>query len=702
GIAKHAQLLPVSGVVEPPYDVNYEFRHALFAPAPTLIRYQLAIPEDARLQFSYAMFKASRPGDAVRFRVVVAHEGRETELFRRRIVVRANGQGWHWREAAVDLSAFGGREVELRLETTALPRTRGYGLWGNPVIDTKRSAEDPPNVLLIGVDTLRADRLSCYGYPRNTSAHIDALAADGVRFARALSNSNWTAPSFASLLTGLTPSQHLVIHRASAIAPDIVTLAEHFRNAGWLTRGIAYKAYLYNMGFEQGFDTWLGVPAIASTADVVVAKADKWLRSNGDRRFLLFLHFDDPHQPFNQPLDFANRYGNSEVLARLGLKLPFTTTLSGSVEDCPLCTRDGNSVPAFKTAVSDLYDGEIAYLDDRIGKIVDMLERRGLYDDTIIAFVSDHGESVFDRGQFFGHGRQYLFDELVRVPLIIKPHRVRKPGVDDWARGRVVSQQVRSFDLMPTLLDMAGIDYDADAMVAVTLRPALETGGNEERPAGAGPFAIEEIPAISENVRHGAIALSWQGWKYVLDHAPGKPVEQALYRFETDPGERQNVIDRHPEITEQLRAQLIDYFMQHRPGYYLLATGGKRDDTVHLTVRTNGAVRSARSLIGPPLLEREPGVFTLDGPARGGLVLFAQFDADTDLGFEVADVGPDGAAIALQVDPEGYRAGRVIEMLAGTNWDVRAFRTLAPAMAAQKRADDATRREALEALGYIE
>ncbi len=258
GIAKHAQLLPISGVVEPPYDVNYEFRHALFAPAPTLIRYQLAIPAHARLQFSYAMFKASKPGDAVRFRIVAAHGGREVELFRRRVVVRAGGDGWHWREASVDLDAFGGQQVELRLETTALPRTRGYALWGNPVINTKRSAEDPPNVLLIGIDTLRADRLSSYGYLRNTSTHIDALAADGVRFERAVSNSNWTAPSFASLLTGLTPSQHLVIHRASAIAPEIATLAEYFRNAGWLTRGIAYKAYLYNMGFEQGFDTLVG------------------------------------------------------------------------------------------------------------------------------------------------------------------------------------------------------------------------------------------------------------------------------------------------------------------------------------------------------------------------------------------------------------------------------------------------------------
>ena len=123
---------------------------------------------------------------------------------------------------------------------------------------------------------------------------------------------------------------------------------------------------------------------------------------------------------------------------------------------------------------------------------------------------------------------------------------------------------------------------------------------------------------------------------------------------------------------------------------------------MRLKVRTQGAVRSARSLFGPPLVEREAGVFTIDRLERGGLVLFAHFDADSELRFEVTASGEAGAAVALRVEPENYREGRVIEMLAETDWDVRVFRTLPPAMAAKKRSDDATRRQALEALGYLE
>ncbi|MBI3179731.1 MAG: sulfatase, partial [Deltaproteobacteria bacterium] len=361
-------------------DDNHAYRDGILAVAPTDARFMLRVPPRARLSFSAGLFKASRPGDTATFRVVIETKGEATTVFAREIAARPDD--WHWHDAVVDLEAWAGQDIRLLLETRAPSQSRGLAVWGTPLVTSSRRAGDPPNVVVIAVDTLRADRLSAYGYGRRTSPQIEALAAQGTLFHNAFSASNWTSPAFASIFTGFMPSKHQVIHRARAIPSEMTTLAEYFRRAGWTTHAIVYKAYLYNMGFEQGFDTWFNVPRYDVRADDNLAKAMAWLDQYGHSRFFLFLHFNDPHQPFNQPPPFDRVYNTADDLARQGVSLPIVIEPGGGVRGCGACTAGGVPKPGFEKLAHALYDGAVAYVDDRIGKFLSALKERALYDKT--------------------------------------------------------------------------------------------------------------------------------------------------------------------------------------------------------------------------------------------------------------------------------------------------------------------------------
>ena len=241
-------------------------------------------------------------------------------------------------------------------------------------------------------------------------------------FERAISASNWTSSSFASIFTGRSPSRHQVVHRARSIPDSLQTLPEYFRDAGYATEAIMYKAYLYNMGFEQGFERWFNIPLHDVHAQSNLDKAMAWLDRNGTRRIFLFLHFNDPHQPFNQPKPFTEKYATRQDLGRYAVNLPITITGDNYVKGCGNCGQGKALKKDFKPVAHDLYDGEINFIDDLLGVFLLALRDRGLYDNTIIAFVADHGEMMWEHANTFGHGGPWLYDTLTRVPLLIKPH----------------------------------------------------------------------------------------------------------------------------------------------------------------------------------------------------------------------------------------------------------------------------------------
>jgi arylsulfatase A-like enzyme len=557
GLRKAGWLLPLpspEGVQEgEPAESNYDWREALYAPPKTELAFELVVPEGARLRLATGLARETVPGSAARFQVELRQEGREPELLLDHVRV-ARMEDWHWEELDLDLSARSGREVTLLLRTLC-EEGDPHPLWADPRIEAAGKPSDPL-VILIAVDTLRADRLSSYGYARPTSPALDRLAAEGVRFDQARSNCNWTCPSFASIFTGLVPSRHGVTSYgpATPLPDELVTLAEHFRARGWATRSIAYKVPLFDGNYEQGFDRAFNVPRDVIRGEENLSRALEWLGSHRGGPAFLFLHFNDPHQPFVQPEPYDRKFGSAPEA--LGFRYP---------PDVP-----GPDQEDAKRMFSDLYDGAVAYVDACIGRFLDALRERGVYERATIAFVADHGEQLWDHGRF-GHGGDDLFDEIVRVPLIVKP------PAGTFRPGQVVPAEVSAFDVMPTLLELAGIPPAVD-LDARSLVPLIQ--GKAER--------LERAVVTETSLR--GIALVDGGYKYVLQ--PGG--EEALFHLRSDPAERRDLAPERPEELARLRELAIAYLLEHRPGNYLLVRSGAEGARVVVSSR------SVRTLVGPP------------------------------------------------------------------------------------------------------
>lgn len=670
GIEKFGQFPPLGdvGSVHSAADDNFSYRYALYAPPPTSLGFKVAMPANATLHFSISLSRETAPKHGARFSVHARSDGGEEELWSRTVV--AAGADWRWHEVAVDLAGYGGREVDLVLRTRS---TVGHPhpVWGNPVVVSGTSTP-PRNVILIAVDTLRADRMSGYGYGQKTSPNIDALGRDGVRFDQVASQANWTCPSFASIFTGVVPSRHGV-HSWGPNTPlptEFETLAERFRAHGWATHSIVYKGPLYDGGFEQGFDVAFNVPRADPRAEDNLAEAMEWLETNAGRSNFLFLHFNDPHQPFNQPSPFDEAFGTHP--SAFFINLPYKVQ--------PLTTRD----EWLRELCSQLYDGEISYVDDRIGEFLAALRERGLYERAVIAFVSDHGEALWDHG-YFGHGPNFdvqagskgelkqiaggadlLFDEVIRVPLIIKP----AAGSHD--RGSVIDTQVRCFDVMPTLLELAGIGVDG-VMQARSLVPLMTGEETSDRTA-----VIESSGA--------AVAVRNTRWKYVLSYGGRRGRHEALFDLVNDPVEKRNVRRQNVEVLEQMRLQCLEYLLLHRPGQYAVAIGDGSFGLSGLAKVVSYFGLDARSA---------DGSVTSEGAAEDGLAAVWRFEIDGEVSIAAGSVELHGS--------RRYQPGDLARLLEQLKPGVHLFEGPPSVASGHARATmDARQIEALRNLGYVD
>ncbi len=674
--------------VEPPFDENFSAREVLVAPAPTEIRFRLRLPRQARLGFSYALSREAVPGERVDFEVRArAGGGGERILWSQRLVLAP--QSWHWYEASVPLTELGGQEIELVLATRSPDGGAAPALWGTPTVERPRRAGGPPNVVLIAVDTLRADRLSSYGYPGATTPRLDRFAEDGVLFWRAVSQSNWTLPSFASIFTGKIVPRHRLATFASRLPAGAETLARLLRTHGWRTDAVLCKPALYRR-LEQGFETAFNLPRRHHLADDSVKQALEVLRRRQDQRFFLFLHFDDPHQPFTQPPEFRQA-ATTAGLAALGLELPLD--LPTELRHCSACKVDGRDSPAVRELGSELYDEEVRYVDDRIGRFLDELERLGLYEEAVIAFVSDHGETLWSHYDYFRHGGANLHDELIRVPLIIKP-----AASSGFRRGAVVRDLVRAFDLMPTLLELAGVEAPA-GLDAVSLAGLLRQEGGGE--------AARSRPAFSQSA--AAAAYLSGRFKYIMPvgsgFSPGRPsvprlAGEELYDLEADPGELRDLAAADPATLGRLRREAIEYLLGALGGDFLLVVGGEvAEEPLEVSCEPAcswdpllqfGRGRQAGSVAG---------VDRFTGPGLGRRVLLLARVSAGGGAIEVRAGGRSAPASALDFEP-----GLMARLLDGGE-ELAAWLVSAPDRGfgeLEEATLDSQQEDALRALGYLQ
>ncbi len=380
------------------------------------------------------------------------------------------------------------------------------------------------NVVFILVDMMRADRLSSYGYARATSPTLDALAANGVRFARAQSQSSWTKCSMASLWTGLFPQRTGVTRFDHALPESALLPAEILQKAGYSTAGIWRNGWVAeNFGFGQGFDVYMRPSPRDDAANVerkgrdearvpgndedITLAGIEFLRSNQNRKFMLYLHYMDVHQ-----------YVYDDAAA----KLPFGT------------------------GISDVYDRAIHWTDFNIGALMAALDELDLAKRTIVVIASDHGEAFGEHG-VEGHA-QNIHQEAVSVPLILSlPFRVDG--------GVVVEPLVRNVDIWPTLLDLLGMPplRDPDGVSLVPTMLAAERGEQLAVPPSYayldtvwGQIAMPPSPVAG---------VQRDDARVLYNRANPEPTLQ-VYDLATDPGERRNLRKHPPEWTPELRAQL--------------------------------------------------------------------------------------------------------------------------------------------------
>jgi arylsulfatase A-like enzyme len=323
--------------------------------------------------------------------------------------------------------------------------------------------EAPRAVVLVDVDTLRADQLGVYGNPRPTSPNFDAFARAGTRFDRAFAQAPYTLPSQVSILTSLYPQTHGVVLQKDRMGPQAYTLAEAFRDAGWRTAGFVDGGYVSApFGFDQGFETFVDGRHGGVTASEPGIAA--WLESHRDERLFLFVHTYDTHTPYAPPEPFRSRFAAMAPAPTPGFE-PTSEALEAiraSQWTPPLRRLAPNDLEYARA----LYDGEIAFVDAWFGRLLAELTRLGLADHAVIAVISDHGEEFQEHGSVL---HEKLYATVTRIPWLI-----RAPA---GVAGQVVTVPVESVDLMPTLLDLAGVapppDLEGRSLAATVLAGAV-------------------------------------------------------------------------------------------------------------------------------------------------------------------------------------------------------------------------------------
>ena len=399
------------------------------------------------------------------------------------------------------------------------------------------SQPQPPmkNVVLIVLDTVRADRLGCYGSDLGLTPQIDEFARSAVRFDRAFSHAPWTLPSVASLLTSRHPRQHGAggyLPNFQILPAEAVTVAEVFQRAGATTHAIVNVLFLTEkLQMTQGFDT---VDADAPNTNLQVRRAGattdaalRWIDQHGPRGFLLLIHYFDPHLIYDPPPPFRQRFAaprdRSSTDYLFGTRRDMVALRAGRAAglDLPRIAR-----------LERLYNGEVAYVDAQVGRLLEGISQRGLDANTIVLVTADHGEEFLDHGGF-EHGHTH-YDELLHVPLLIRAPNVQAPAT--------VHTTVRQIDVAPTLCELAGIEADP-AFVGQSLVPLLQ--GRQE----------PHRPVLSEGNFWGPRREAWRqgGMKLVRSFAPA---ETHLFDLRTDPAEKINLAQQAPEQRNRMLDEL--------------------------------------------------------------------------------------------------------------------------------------------------
>ena len=511
--------------------VNAAYRRAIVAPPPSELRFRVRVPSQAALRFGVGIEPAEGRGrDSAGVRFVVSVD--RGQAFSRTLNPAARRRDRRWFDERLDLGSLAGREVEIALRTEAVGTgpLAGTPGWSHPRLvherwlDRQPASASAPNVLLLLVDTLRADRLGCYGANPTLTPTLDRLAETGTVFENAIAQAPWTLPSVATIFTGL----HVRSHGVAGVLPDgakssdvdpgflsdrLPTLAERAQEAGITTVGVSANPLIARgTNLARGFETFVEFgwdkkirnwPAAAEINETLL----RWLRENRRGRFFAYVHYMDVHDPYTPPAGVRPPPPPSARKA----------VIAGDVESVTQKLDGTGGVVLTEAEVAylrALYDAEVRAWDVDLARLLDGLSALGLLDSTVVVVTADHGEEFREHGRL-KHGA-HLYDELLRVPLVI-----HGPGIST----RRIAQQAQGIDLFPTVAGLLGFPAP----------PGLP---------GLDVFALSKDRPVFSETRFGntppgspteLISVRTSGWKLIYAPALGY---SELYDLARDPGER--------------------------------------------------------------------------------------------------------------------------------------------------------------------
>lgn len=405
-----------------------------------------------------------------------------------------------------------------------------------------------PNIVLLGIDSLRADHMSCYGYKRQTTPHLDRFAQGGTLFENTFSAHIPTTSAYSSMLTGrdVFGTQVVALRHKGPLRAEVRTLPEILREAGYNTTCVGFTGNPASRGFDKyldfpGWGSWNEgrSPKAQNLNDVAIPELDRLIGE--EKPFFLFLRHMDPHAPYLPPAPFERMFYHGDECD------PANKSMEPVMNFKPFCDFFASWMPpgiSDKDYVIAQYDGAIAYMDACIQTIFQALETHGILDETIVVINGDHGETLYEHECWFDHHGTY--DNVLHVPLII-----RYPG--KIPANTRVSGFNQHKDLVPTILELAGIEV-SDTFEGKSLLPLT----NGEATEHSSEFYITECTWMR---KHG-----WRTpeWKLIIALEPDfhfKP-EVELYNLQNDPDENENLAETHPEIVADLKARMENWIAQ--------------------------------------------------------------------------------------------------------------------------------------------
>lgn len=507
------------------------------------------------------------------------------------------------------------------------------------------------NVLLISIDTVRADHLGCYGYGRDTSPNIDSLARRGVLFTNATSQAPWTLVSHMSAFTSLLPSYHKVESINDILSPAIPVLAELLRDAGWETAGIVNDGQMQaHWGFARGFNLWEerkamtpdGRIALEGRAGPITDRTITWVEEHvtgkdSAKPFFLFIHYFDAHDPYAPPPPYDTMFAPAD-------DIPLDGEQTGELLQVLRWTKEPLSDSRLLPKLISLYDGEIRYNDYHIGRLFDTLDRLGLRDDTLVIVFSDHGEEFREHGSFLHGGT--LYEEVIRVPLIISlPGRVPE--------GVRAAQPARLIDILPTIFRLCGVETPPHAQ------------GQSLMPLEFNVARFADIPMKSETkaLLEGTVLKTIRLCDLKYIYSPIGLCEE-LYDLRNDPREERNLAGETRAL-EEFRREMERWFNRTEHYWLIRFVPGESYTTFSATLELDKGVFGVIVPVG----------FILS-PAQAGTLDSLSFSESLDrLRVSVSSRGeikaiyvesrPNGAAITVDLrideffaEPESVYIGK--------------------------------------------